>query len=119
MTTFNLASKKDFIEANSELIKKILRALTKAEEFIKDNRKESVDIVASYLKTDRESIDKLWDGYKFRLSLSQSLLVIMEDQARWAIKNNLTDAVEVPNYLDYIYMDALEEVKPGAIGIIR
>ena len=25
----------------------------------------------------------------------------------------------VPYYLDYIYIDALEKVKPGAIGIIR
>jgi len=43
----------------------------------------------------------------------------MEDQARWAIQNNSTDATEVPNYLDHIYIDALLEVKPEAIGIIH
>jgi len=119
METFNLVSKKDFIENNPELIKKILKALVKAEEFIKDNREESIDIIVSRLKADEEFIDKLWDGNGFQLSLSQSLLVIMEDMARWTIKNNLTDKTEVPNYLDYIYMDALGEVKPEAIGIIR
>jgi NitT/TauT family transport system substrate-binding protein len=47
------------------------------------------------------------------------MLITMEDQARWRMGNNLTDKTEVPNYLDYIYIDALEEVKPEAIGIIR
>jgi NitT/TauT family transport system substrate-binding protein len=47
------------------------------------------------------------------------MLIAFEDQARWRIKNKLTEATEVPNYLDYIYTDALEKVKPGAIGIIR
>jgi len=47
------------------------------------------------------------------------MLITMRDQSRWAIKNNLTDATEVPNYLDYIYLDALEEVKPEAVGIIH
>jgi NitT/TauT family transport system substrate-binding protein len=47
------------------------------------------------------------------------MLITFEDQARWRIKQGLTDATEVPNYLDYIYLDALEEVKPEAIGIIR
>lgn len=117
--TFNLVSKKDFIENNQEQIKKLLRALGKAEEFVKDNREESVDIIASRLKLDGEDIDKLWDDYNFRLTLSQSLIMTLEDEARWAIKNKLTEATEVPNYLDYIYVDALEEVKPEAVGIIH
>ena len=119
MATFNLVSKKDFIESNPELIKRIIKSLVKAEEFVKNNREESIDIVASRLNADRESTNELWNDYEFRVSLSQSLLVTMEDQARWAIQNNLTDATEVPNYLDYIYMDALLGVRPEAIGIIR
>lgn len=119
MVTFNLVSKRSFIEDNPELIERILKALLKAEEFVKDNREESIDIVASRLRTDRESINEMWDNYRFRLSLSQSLLITLEDQARWVIRNNLADVTEVPNYLDYIYMDTLVEVKPEAIGIIR
>ncbi len=43
----------------------------------------------------------------------------MEDEARWAMKEGLTDKKEVPNYLDFIFMDALELVKPEAVTIIR
>lgn len=119
MATFNLVSRRDFIENNPELIKRIIKSLAKAEEFVKDNREESVDIVASRLKIERESVNELWNDYKFRLSLSQSLLVILEDQARWAIQNNLIDATGIPNYFDAIYLDALLEIRPGAVGIVH
>lgn len=119
LSTFNLVSKNDFIENNQQLLKRILKALIKAEEFAEDNREESVDIIATYLKTDREIIDKLWDSFEFRVSLTQAFLITLEDEARWFIKNKLTSATEVPNYLDYIYWDALEAVKPEAVEIIH
>ena len=119
LATFNLVSKNDFIENNQQLLKRILKALIKAEEFIKDNREESIDIIAAHLKTDSKIIDKLWDIYEFRVSLTQAFLITLEDEARWFIKNKLTSETEVPNYLDYIYMDALEAVKPKAIEIIH
>ncbi len=119
MATFSLISKNDFIDNNPELIRRIITALAKAEEFIKDNREESIDIIASRLETDREDVDGLWNDYRFRLSLSQVLITTLEDQARWAIRSGLTDATEIPNYLDYIYMHPLEEVKPEAVTIIR
>ena len=117
--TFNLVTMNDYIENNPELIRNVIKALVKAEEFASNNRGESIDIIASRLETDREDIDKQWDGYRFKISLSQSLIITLEDVARWSMRNNFTDKTGVPNYLDYIYMDALEEVKPEAIGIIR
>jgi hypothetical protein len=51
--------------------------------------------------------------------LDQTILVSLEDEARWAMKERLTDKKEVPNYLDFIYVDALEQVKPETVTIIR
>ncbi|WXG58554.1 MAG: NrtA/SsuA/CpmA family ABC transporter substrate-binding protein [Candidatus Sedimenticola sp. (ex Thyasira tokunagai)] len=117
--TFNLISKNYFIENNPELLKRILKALVSAEAFVKDNREESIAIIASRLKIDKEPIEKLWDGYIFKISLSQSLLLTLESEAKWYIRGKLTEGTEVPNYLDYFYLDGLEEVKPEAISIIR
>jgi NitT/TauT family transport system substrate-binding protein len=117
--TFNLVSNNDFIENNPELLKRVLKALAKAEGFIKDNREESVAIIASRLESDRKEINELWDGYKFRLSLSQNLLLTLEYEARWYIRGKLTEATEAPNYLDYIYLDALKAVKPEVITVIH
>ena len=117
--TFNIVTKQDFANENPETIKKVLRALIKAYEFIEENLDEAQEIVAGRIGMDIPALSELWKLYDFRVTLDQSLLVTLEAEARWAIKNKLTDATEVPNYLDYIYMDALEEVKPEAVGIIR
>jgi hypothetical protein len=47
------------------------------------------------------------------------MLILFEDQARWRIEQGLTDTTEVPNYLGFIYLDALEKVKSEAVTIIH
>lgn len=117
--SFNLAAKRDFVNKDPEATKKILRALVKAEEFIRENSAESRKIIAANTDEDLDLINELWDSYNFRLMLNQALILTMEDQARWAIKNNPSNATIIPNYLDYIYTDALEAVLPDAMTIIR
>jgi len=117
--TFNFMVMNDFAQAHPEALGNFLRAIYRATDFIGGHREESQAIVAERLNMDRELMTALWDDFTFEISLDQSLLVTLEDEARWAIRNELTDETEVPNYLDYIYFDALEEVEPEAIGIIR
>jgi len=42
----------------------------------------------------------------------------MEDEARWMMHNGLVTADRAPNFLDFIYTDALKAVKPGAVNIV-
>ncbi len=117
--TFNIVTKQDFANENPETIKKVLRALIKADEFIEENPDEAQETVAGKIGMDKAALNELWELFNFRVTLDQSLLVTLEAQARWAIENKLTNKTEVPNYLDYIYLDALEKVKPEASRIIR
>ena len=80
---------------------------------------ESRQIVAEFLKTDKAILDEIWDSFTFRVALDQALLVDFEDQTRWVIKNRLTSGTNMPNYLDFIYVDGLLAVKPDAVRIIR
>ena len=64
-------------------------------------------------------METVWSQNQFSLSLDQSLITAMEDEARWMIKNNLTTEKQVPDFLDYIYEDGLKAVKPEAVNIIR
>ncbi len=120
-TTFNFLAMKDFARENPEVLKKFLRAIDKAITFIQNHEKteESHNIVSKRLNIERSVVDLHWDEFVFELSLDQSLLISLEDEARWAIKNNLVSAKEIPNYLDYIYLEALEAVKPEAVTIIQ
>ena len=117
--TFNLVAMKSFINAAPEVISGVLRGLIKAEDFMLENREESIDIVASYLKTKPTLIASLSNQYIFRVSLSQAFLYILENEARWAVENKLTEITDIPNYLDYLYIDSLDEIKPSAVSIIH
>ena len=59
----------------------------------------------------------IWPDHQFSLTLDQSLLIAMEDEGRWMIKNNLTTEKTMPDFRDYIYTKGLEEVKPDAVNI--
>ncbi len=111
--------KDEFVQKHPEKIRRLLNALIQAEEFVRDNDLESKEIIARRVNLDLPYIESVWSDFHFVVDLSQSMIIAMEDQARWQINNNLTDATEVPNYLDYIHFDALHEVKPEAIGIIH
>lgn len=76
-------------------------------------------MIAQSTQTDKAVVDEIWDSMDSRVTLDQSLLVNLEDQTRWAKKNRLTDRAEMPNYLDFIYFDGLQTVKPDSVSIIR
>ncbi|MHB9097836.1 MAG: ABC transporter substrate-binding protein [Syntrophales bacterium] len=117
--TFNMAATQEFIRQNPAKVLKMLRALVKAEEFVKEHPAEAQKIVADFSGIGMTVVRDIWSRADFSLSLSQSLLLAMEDESRWAIKGGLTGARKVPNYLDFIYFDGLMSVKPEAVRILR
>ena len=115
---FYFALKKDFPRDKPGVVKRFIKAIDRANTFLRENEEESQTIVAEALNLDKEAVVRGWKEGKFTLLLDQALIVSLEDQARWAIKNKLTDATKGPNYLKYIYFDALEAVKPKSMTII-
>ncbi len=111
--------RKRYAKENREAIQGFLRAIVRAEKFLKENREESITIHADMSKVDRVIVDTLLENMNYELALTHKLLMNLENQARWAIRHKYTDKQEVPNYLDYIYSDALEKIKPGAVTIIK
>lgn len=108
------------ISNNPLIAKRLLRALLEAETFIKNNNLiDTQNIISQRINLEMDYLKTVWEENNFSLFMPQFLISAMEDEARWVIKNNLTDKTEIPNYLDYIYIDALEEVKPEAVTIIR
>jgi NitT/TauT family transport system substrate-binding protein len=53
------------------------------------------------------------------VSLDQTLLITLEDETRWAMKNKLTDKTAMPNFAEYIHVDSLMGVKPEAVKLKR
>jgi len=116
---FYLVIKKGFAKNHPEALKRFLKAIDKANTFLREDKEESQAIITEELKLDKKLVATSWQEDAFDLFLNQSQIVALEDQARWAIQNNLTDKTKVPNYLNYIYLDALEAVKPESMTVIR
>jgi NitT/TauT family transport system substrate-binding protein len=109
----------DLITNRPELIDRFLQALNQAEDFAVNHPDEARKIVQKRLGSDDAYMERIWSDTQLMLSLDQSLIIAMDDETRWLIKNNLTDKKEVPVFLDYIYRDGLNAVQPEAVNIIR
>jgi len=114
-----IVSTDEWITNHPELVNRFLKSLAQAEEYAIRNPAEAKAIVQKRLNLDAAYMETVWSQNQYSLSLDQSLILTMEDEARWMIKNNLTTEKAVPNFMDYIYVDGLEAIKPESVNIIR
>ena len=115
----SLVGSRDYVAGHPETIKKILRALIGAARFCKDSPDAARELVAQAMKPDIANLKELWPSYRFKVALDQGLILALEDETRWAIKNKLTGRTDAPNYLDHVYLDALKSVAPSAVTIMH
>lgn len=114
-----LITSDDFIEDHREAIERLIRAIDEAGQFVIYHPEEAKAIIKNTLGYDEEFNERMWSQNQFALLFDQSLIIAMEDETRWLMSNNLTDATEMPNYLDVLHYEIIQEVKPGAVNIMR
>lgn len=56
---------------------------------------------------------------RLALALAAAVTCALEDESQWAIRNRLTGASDVPNFLDHSYFDGLKSARPEAVKILR
>ena len=97
---------------------KFLKSLAEAEEYIHTHPAEARASVQRHLNLSETYMPAVWQQNQFGLSLDQSLISTMENEARWMIANNMTNATTVPDFRNYLYTRGLDEIKPGSVRII-
>jgi NitT/TauT family transport system substrate-binding protein len=117
--TFNIVATQEFIRNNPEKVRKVLRALDRAEDFVKKYPVEAQKNVSGFTGVDMGTVRELWSDASYSVALDQALILALEDESRWALSSGLAIAGKIPNYLDFIYLDGLRSVKPGAVRILR
>ncbi len=115
--TWNLVAQKGWIEKKPETVRSVIQALIQGVNFINKNPSEARRIAGGYFKTDKSDMSDIWGTTVFKVALHPSLIMSLEDQARWAIRNKLTNAKAIPNFLNYLYFDGLAAVDPAAVRI--
>jgi len=116
---FVLMAKQDWLERNPGPVERFVKAVVKAEKYVKENSEKSKQFVEDRFDYGAAYLNYSWPKQDFAVILEQAMLLAFEDQARWRISNKLTEATEVPNYLAFMYVEALQKVKPLAADIVR
>ena len=116
--TWNILSSPAFLDNNGDSAKKLLKALIKAENFIKENPEEAINITASKIGMKPEVLHNIWDDYIFDNSLKTILIEVIERQSKWAVDNDRSlKESHSPNYRKFLYPSILKNVKPESVKI--
>ena len=100
-------------------IRLFLKALVRAENFLINNTLKSAEILAKVIKGDRAKIETGLSESRYKLELTQSLFLRLEDEARWVVEEKLTPHATVPNFLHFIETAPLKAVRPEVVSIIK
>lgn len=116
--TFNLIAMQDVIKSKPKEIERIVRALKDSTQFIQMHPDKAKALAAKRLKIPVVLVDRIFDNYRFRLSLNRSLPRTMEGQARWAIREgHVPGNSHQPNFTGFFYPAFLKTVDPGAVSL--
>ncbi len=112
----NLAGSKIFMEKNPEVVNGILKSYIKAEEFLKNNKEESISIISKVLALDKEVINSIWNQYEFAVSLNKELLDATTMEGDWIHKTQKEFAdKQIPDYAKFFNPQYLEKISSDRI----
>jgi NitT/TauT family transport system substrate-binding protein len=114
-----LVGRRGFAEQRPDVVKRVLRGLLKAEAYFRDHPDAARRVVSTTLVAAPEDLEPTLRLFEFRVRLDQSLLVQMEEEARWALRSGLVASRAPPNLLQTIVAEPLAAVKPEAVGYLK
>jgi NitT/TauT family transport system substrate-binding protein len=113
---FNLVARREFAASRPEAARRFILALQAALTFMRDNPEAARRLTLEATKEDPAAFGKVWQVSDFMLGLNQSLLSVLEDEARWAMARK--PAAPAPSFLDFIDARPLQRAVPDAVSIL-
>jgi NitT/TauT family transport system substrate-binding protein len=117
LMTWNIVGQQEFVTANPGLVRKLLRALLKAENYIVMHSDDSIAITAAACGIDAGLLRREWNNYHFDVRLGEGLLINLEEQARWAMKIYYPERKTTPDFTSLIDTRGLRSVDPDAVAL--
>jgi ABC-type nitrate/sulfonate/bicarbonate transport system substrate-binding protein len=117
-TTILAVGHSEFLKSHSGAMQKLVRALLKAEQFMRLHPEETQNLAAAWLNLDVAALRPMWNEFDFRVNLLQSQLNAMEDETHWAMEFDHA-AGPAPNFLARLNLDALLAVQRGRVTVLH
>lgn len=116
--TFNLFAMQTVIKNRPQELERVIFALKDSTQFIQSHPGKAKDLAARRLNLPIALIDRIFDDYRFRLSLNRSLTRSMDGQARWAIREgHVGKDSPQPHFTKFINPALLKKVDPSAVSL--
>lgn len=117
-SVYNVVAPGPYLRQHPHIAVQLIRALARGAAYCREHPTQVLDWMPALAAPVRAALLAQWPSHQFGLELDQSLLLGLEDQARWVIRSGLSGKTEVPNFLGYIYPDALREVNPAEVSML-
>ena len=116
---YSLVTNGDTLQEHPEIAEGLLASVLSAESYASSHQEETRNIAQKQTNYNDQYMDQDWQKHEFSVGISQSLIRSMEDETRWRVRNNLTNASDIPDFSNYIAPDTLYRLKPASVTIIR
>ena len=114
-----LVTTRQFLAAHPAEVTRVLQALLETERRVRHQPEPAQEQLAAALGVAPSVTRRLWPHLDLRVTLPQSLLLSLEDEARWARASKLMDAAEPPNFLPLVAPAPLAQLRAEAVTVIR
>lgn len=101
-----------------EPLRRLLRALVKAEQFARFNEAEVKRILNRKWDLDPELLQRLFPKTRLSVSFSQTIIASLRNYGSWKMKKEGKEGAPT-DLLELLYTDALEDVAPKAVTLFR
>ena len=105
------------LRQHPEIVDRLLMSVLLAEDYVRTHPVEAKAIAMTQTRFDPAYTEQDWKNHQFSVSLSQSLVTVMEEETRWRQRNNATNITEMPDFAGYIDPGPLMRLKPSAVTI--
>jgi len=108
--SFNLVASDEFVRHRGDTVARLLRALIKAEDFVRQQPLQAQTLMAAASHVDLPLVQQVWPVFRFQVWLEPNLLNTLRDETRWAVSAGLAKPAAEPEYRDYVYLGGLRAV---------
>jgi NitT/TauT family transport system substrate-binding protein len=117
--TFDVVVRPELLRDRPEAVRRLLRALLAAERFQRAHPGEAARLVAPALGVAPDDAEEVLAPFHEGVWLDQGLVVLLEQQARWAVRRGLAAPGTDPDLQELVRFEPLLAVKPAAVLVLR
>lgn len=112
-----IAMNQKFVQENPTVVEKLMRGFLRAENFVKKNPEEAMNIVSEVTGMDKAALKTLWKEYRIKVQLDAAFLEILEKEGKWVLSLKNLTSQQLPDFRKYIYSQALKRVNPASVEL--